>query len=31
MGRDIMIAMESILLLCSGSYPGWFFTKGDAT
>ena len=30
-GRDVVIVMESIVLLCSGSYPGWFFTKGDAT
>jgi lipopolysaccharide/colanic/teichoic acid biosynthesis glycosyltransferase len=28
--RDILIFMESIGMLCSGSYPRWFFSKGDA-
>jgi GT2 family glycosyltransferase len=28
--RDIMIFMESIGTLCSGAYPKWFFSKGDA-
>ncbi len=28
--RDIMIFMESIGMLCSGTYPRWFFSKGDA-
>jgi len=29
--RDIMIFMESIGMLCSGAYPRWFFSKGDAS
>jgi GT2 family glycosyltransferase/lipopolysaccharide/colanic/teichoic acid biosynthesis glycosyltransferase len=29
MGRDIMILIESMGLVCSGTYPSWFFTKGD--
>ncbi|MCX5753936.1 MAG: glycosyltransferase [Candidatus Krumholzibacteria bacterium] len=28
--RDIMTFMESIGALCSGAYPRWFFSKGDA-
>ncbi len=27
--RDVMIFMESIGKLCSGTYPRWFFSKGD--
>ena len=28
--RDIMTFMESMGMLCSGTYPRWFFSKGDA-
>ncbi len=28
--RDFMIFMESIGSMCSGTYPRWFFSKGDA-
>jgi hypothetical protein len=28
--RDVLTFMESIGLLCSGTYPRWFFSKGDA-
>jgi lipopolysaccharide/colanic/teichoic acid biosynthesis glycosyltransferase len=28
--RDIMTFMESIGMLASGTYPRWFFSKGDA-
>ncbi len=30
LGRDFMIFMESIGTMCSGTYPRWFFSKGDA-
>ena len=29
--RDMMTFMESIGMLCSGAYPRWFFSKGDAS
>jgi GT2 family glycosyltransferase/lipopolysaccharide/colanic/teichoic acid biosynthesis glycosyltransferase len=31
LGRDVIMLMESIGPVVTGTYPRWFFTKGDAT
>ena len=30
LGQDVSILVGTIKLMCSGSYPAWFYSKGDA-
>ena len=29
-GQDVNIIVQTIKLMCSGTYPAWFYSKGDA-